>query len=95
MPFCRFVVTESCSTLLQPHGLQCTRLLCPWDFPGKNTGLDCHFLLQVIFPTQGLNLCVLNWQADSLPLSHQEDLWRLQFSNGYGHKTHRHMYVSF
>ena len=29
--------------------------LCPWDFPGKNTGVGCHFLLQEIFPTQGLN----------------------------------------
>ena len=32
-----------------------TRLLCPWDFPGKNTGVDCHFLLQGIFPTQESN----------------------------------------
>ena len=31
------------------------RLLCPWDCPGKNTGVDCHFLLQGIFPTQGSN----------------------------------------
>ena len=31
------------------------RLLCPWDSPGKNTGVGCHFLLQGIFPTQGLN----------------------------------------
>ena len=30
---------------LWPHGLQPTRLLCPWDFPGKNTGVGCHFLL--------------------------------------------------
>ena len=26
----------------RPHGLQPTRLLCPWDYPGKNTGVDCH-----------------------------------------------------
>ena len=32
-----------------------SRPLCPWDFPGKNTGVDCHFLLQGIFPTQGSN----------------------------------------
>ena len=32
---------------------------CPWDFPGKNTGVGCHFLLQGIFPTQGSNLCFL------------------------------------
>ena len=31
------------------------RLLSPWDFPGKNTGVGCHFLLQGIFPTQGSN----------------------------------------
>ena len=30
-------------------------LLRPWDSPGKNTGVGCHFLLQGIFPTQGLN----------------------------------------
>ena len=48
-------------------------LLCPWDFPGKNNGVGCHFLLQGIFPTQGLNpslLYFLHWQADSLQRSH-------------------------
>ena len=30
----------------KPHGLQPTRLLCPWDFPGKSTGVDYHCLLQ-------------------------------------------------
>ena len=44
---------------LWPHELQPTRLLCPWDFPGKNSGMDCHFLLQGIFPTQGYNPCLL------------------------------------
>ena len=29
--------------------------LCPWHFPGKNTGVGCYFLLQGIFPTQGSN----------------------------------------
>ena len=42
------VVSDS----LQPHGLQPTRLLCPWNFPGKNTAVDCHFFLQEFFPTQ-------------------------------------------
>ena len=46
------------------------RLLSPWDFPGKNTGVGCHFPLQGIFLTQGLNPCLLHWQADSLPLSY-------------------------
>ena len=35
--------------------LQPIRILCPWDFPGKNTWVGCHSLLQGIFPTQGLN----------------------------------------
>ena len=38
----------SCSVVshcLQPHELYPTRFLCPWDFPGKNTGVGCHFLL--------------------------------------------------
>ena len=41
------------------------------DSPGKNTGVGCHALLQGIFPTQGLNLHLLHWHVDSLPLSHQ------------------------
>ena len=47
-------------------------LLCPWNFPGKNTGVGCHFLLQGIFLTQGSNphlLHRLHWQTDSLPLA--------------------------
>ena len=53
------------SDSLQPHGLWPTRLLCPWDSPGKSTGVGCHFLLQEIFPTQGSNPLFLHWQADS------------------------------
>ena len=34
------------SDSVQPHRWQPTRLLCPWDSPGKNTGVGCHFLLQ-------------------------------------------------
>ena len=54
----------------RPHELYLTWLLCPCNFPGKNTGMECHFLLQGIFLTQGLNLCLsglLHWQEDSLP----------------------------
>ena len=36
---------QSCPTL-RPHGRQPTRLPPPWDYPGKNTGVACHFLLQ-------------------------------------------------
>ena len=63
----RLVVSDS----LQLHGLY-VWLLCPCNFPGKNTGVGCHFLLQGIFPTQGSNphlRCLLHWQVDSLPLA--------------------------
>ena len=40
-------------------------------FSGKNIGVDCPSLLKGIFPTQGSNLSLLNWQVNSLPLSHQ------------------------
>ena len=58
------------SSSLQPHGLWPTRLLCPWDFPGRNTGVGCHAVLQGTFPTRGSNLrllCLLHCQAGSLP----------------------------
>ena len=67
---CCCLVLKSCQTLLQSHGLWPSRLFCPWDFPGNNTRMGCHFLLQGIFLTQGLNLCFLYWQVNSLPLSH-------------------------
>ena len=41
-------------------------LFCPWDFPGKNTRVGCHFLLQGNVQTPGSNLRSLHWQADSL-----------------------------
>ena len=59
------------SSSLWPHELQLTRFLCPWNFSGKNIVAGFHFLLQGIFLTQGSNpclLCLLNWQAGSLPL---------------------------
>jgi len=46
-------------------------LLCPWDFPGKNTEAGCCALLQGFFLTHGLNpglLRLLHWQVGSLPL---------------------------
>ena len=64
--FGRSVVSNSVET----PWMESARVLCPWDVPGKNTGVGCHFLLQGIFLTQGLNPRLLNWQADSLPLSH-------------------------
>ena len=49
------LVSQLCPTLHDPHGLSPTRLLCPWNFPGKNTGVGCHFLFQRIFLTQRSN----------------------------------------
>ena len=46
-----YLVAKSWLTLSTPWTV--ARLLCPWDFPGKNTGAGCHFLLQSIFLTQG------------------------------------------
>ena len=65
------------SDSLRPHGLY--RPLCPWNSPGKNPGVGSHFLLQGIFPTQGLNLGFLiagrlftveaTWEAPQIPIS--------------------------
>ena len=52
----------------------------PWNSPGKNTGLGCHFLLQEIFPTQGSNLCLLHWQGILYRLSHQQSQGNDEFS---------------
>ena len=63
------VVSDS----LRLCGLWSARILCPWDSPGKNTGVSCHFLLQGIFPTEESNRHLPAFaalQADSLPLSH-------------------------
>ena len=59
------LVSKSYPTPLQPRGLYPARLPCPWGFPGKNTGVGCHFLFQVIFLTQASNSthvsCIGRW----------------------------------
>ena len=55
--YCYCLVARSCLTLFWPHGLRSAMLLCPWDFPGKNTGVGCHFLIQGNFSTQRSNPC--------------------------------------
>ena len=60
-------VAQSCLTLCNPMDYNLpTRLLPPWDSPGKSTGVGCHFLLQGIFPTQGMNLGPPALRADAL-----------------------------
>ena len=63
-------VTQLCLTFCGP--MEPTRLLHPWDFPGKDTGVGCHFLLQGIFPTQGSNLGLPHFRQTLNHLSHQE-----------------------
>ena len=76
------VLCSVLSNSLRPHGLQPIRLLCPWDSPGKNTGLVCHFLLQGIFPTQGSNLGLLHCRQILYCLSHQGSPERQEFLKG-------------
>ena len=64
------LVTQACLTLCNP--MEPARLLCPWDFSAKNTGVGYHALLQRIFLTQGSNLHLLHllqWQVGSLSLA--------------------------
>jgi len=65
----RSVVSNS----LWPYGLWPTRLLCPWDSPAKNTGVDCYSLLQKIFPTQGSNSGLLHCKQILYCLSYRKD----------------------
>ena len=69
------------SDSLWPHGLWPARLLHPWDFPGKNTGVGCQFLLQGIFPTQGLNPCLLHCRWILYQLSSQ-GTWKIPWNRG-------------
>ena len=63
----RSVVSDS----LWRHRTYPTRLLCPWHSPGKNTGVDCHPLLQRIFLTQELNPGLLHCRQILYYLNHK------------------------
>ena len=67
------LVIQSCLILCDPmdYTAQPTRLLCPWNSLGKNTGVGCHFLLQGIFPTQGSNLGLLHCRQILYHMNHQ------------------------
>ena len=82
------------SNSLGLRGLQPASLLCPWDSPGKNTGVNCHSLLQGIFLTQGSNLCLLPllcWQAYFL-LSLSLYIYVHTHTHTYTH-THTHTHT--
>ena len=61
---------------LRPYGPYPTRLLCPWESPGKKTGVGSHSLLQGIFLTQGLNLGLLHCR---------QILYHLKYVHPYDH----------
>ena len=94
------------SNSLWPHGMRPARLLYPWDFPGKNTGVGCHFLLQGILLTQGSNPHLLSTvspvlKTDSLPLVEPGNLFKTLtdeelagFIGRRGKKKNRWRYVS-
>ena len=74
---CVYVNHSVVSDSLWPRGLQPTRLLCPWDSPGKNTGVGYHFPLQGIFPTQGSNPGLPRCKQIPYHLSHQGNPWKV------------------
>ena len=70
----KMLMAQLCPTLCDTMNLA-LRLLCPWNSPGKNTGVGCHFLLQGIFPTQGWNPGLLHRRQIPYCLSHQKSHW--------------------
>ena len=65
------------SDSFQPHGLYPTRLLCPWDSPGKNRRMCCHPLLHGIFLTQRSNPGLPQCRQILYSLSRQEALFKV------------------
>ena len=87
MCVCVFVCVYVCvshsamSNSLRTHGLQFIRLLCPWNYPGKNTGVGNHSLLQEIFPTQESIPGLPHFRQILNHLSHQGS--PIAYSQGY------------
>ena len=77
----KVLITQSCPTLWY-HGLSPTRLLYPWNSPGKNAGAGCHSFLQGIFPTKGSKPDLPHYRQILYHLSHQgspEIYWGISF----------------
>ena len=70
----------------RPHGLQPTRLLCPWDFPGKSTGVGCHCLLHSSTSYYEFNK-EQDWPGHlpswNLPSNWRGVLWEAEILRGY------------
>ena len=69
---CACLVSQSCPTLCDPVDCSPPGSSVHGDSPGKNIGVGCHYLLQSIFPTQGLNLGLVHCRRILYQLSHQE-----------------------
>ena len=67
----KVLVAQLCPILFDPVDCSPPGSSVCGILPGKNTGVGCHALLKGTFPTQGLNPGLLQWQAGSLPLSHE------------------------
>ena len=74
------------SNSLRPHGLQPARAFCPWNSPGKNTGVCSHFLLQGIFPTPGRDPNLWHCRQILYHLSHQGSIRKQMSINGWMNK---------
>ena len=66
----KVLVTQSCPTLWDSMNYS-ARQLCPWNSPGKNTEVGCHFLHQGVFPIHGLNLSLLHCKETLYHLGQQ------------------------
>ena len=73
------LVTQSCPTLCDPRDCSQSSSSVHRDSPGKNTGVDCHVLLQGIFPTQGSNPGLLHCRQILYSLNHQGSPWILEW----------------
>ena len=83
------LVAQLWLTLRDPMDCNPTRLLCPWNSPGKNTGVGCHALLQRIFPTQGSNPGLQHCREILHHLSHQESPWFTVTGQWWPHTSSR------
>ena len=70
---CCCEVASVVSDSVQPHRRQPTRLPCPWDSPGKNTGVGCHFLLHPL-PWELRNINNLRYADDTTLMAESEEL---------------------
>ena len=95
MPFCRFVVTESCLTLLQPHGFAVYQTPLSMGFPRQEYWSGLPFPSPSHLPNPGIEFMCPELAGRCFTTEPPGRLFQVtvqQWTNG--HNTHRHMYVS-